>query len=247
MARQSGIWALKRSVSISRRSTMVGEKVLDLDEDDPILALDPDQGPGGLVDKELAILLVGAQLDDFDPVHWPVAVIVLQPCIGCRFLAQADYHHIPIFGRPGLQFVLHQLQIQGSQRMVKGHDLDQLVAQRPVKERVGSGALDADVLHGEVAGLVVLDLEVIVVNAVDREGERLGIRDWGLGGQARQLSLRVFPGSDLLADDGLQALGGGLDGALVDVGGDPAPAQLLGYGSGGAGADAAIQDQVTGV
>ena len=45
-------------------------------------------------------------------------------------------------------------------------------------------------------------------------------------------------------DDALQPFSGGLDGALVDIGGDPAPAQFLGAGSGCARANETIEDNI---
>jgi len=49
---------------------------------------------------------------------------------------------------------------------------------------------------------------------------------------------------DLIFNNILQPLGGGLDGALVDISGNPAPAEFLGDDSGSAGADETIQNQI---
>ena len=53
--------------------------------------------------------------------------------------------------------------------MVEGDDLDQPLAQRAVEEGIAAGAGDADVFAGQVHGFVVLDLQVVVVDAVDGE------------------------------------------------------------------------------
>ena len=56
--------------------------------------------------------------------------------------------------------------------MVEGDDLDQPPAQGTVEESVRLDALDADEFHGQVDRFVVLDVQVVVVDAVDAEGER---------------------------------------------------------------------------
>ena len=64
-----------------------------------------------------------------------------------------------------------------------------------------------------------------------------------------QLALAVGGGQclRLLAHHALQPLGRGLDGALVDVASNPAAAEFLGDGGGGARADKAVEDEVAGV
>lgn len=49
--------------------------------------------------------------------------------------------------------------------MTERDDLGQFLAERPVEEGIGFGAGDADVFAGEVDRLVVLDLQVVVVDA----------------------------------------------------------------------------------
>ena len=51
----------------------------------------------------------------------------------------------------------------------------------------------------------------------------------------------------LFDHDRLQPLGRGLDRALVDVAADPAAAEFLGHGGGGAGADETVEDEIIGV
>jgi len=95
----------------------------------------------------------------------------------------------------------------------------------------------------------MLDLEVIVVDAPDREGELGGVGFLVLllflekaALRLRRLCLLAF--LELLADDGLQPLRGGLNGALVDIAADPSATELLGYGGGGAGAEEGIENDV---
>lgn len=112
--------------------------------------------------------------------------------------------------------------------MVERYDLRQLGPQGAVEKRIGLRALDAEVLAGEIHRLVVLDLKVVVVHAPGRERQ--------LGRKRRRASVigvlerLLLPGSRcgaLLLADGGQALHGGLDGTLVDVGADPPPAKFL--------------------
>lgn len=108
------------------------------------------------------------------------------------------------------------------------------------------GAFDPDMLAGQIDGLVMLNGEIIIVDAVDREGQLRRCRFLGSisGGMRVQL-----PGLakllELVVDDGLQPPGGCLNGPLVDVAGNPAAAKPLGDGTGRAGADEAIQDEIT--
>jgi len=152
---------------------------------------------------------------------------------------------------PRVQLALQLLEIDGRERVVERDDLDQRPAERPVEERVRTGADDADVLAGEVDRLVVLDGEVVVVDAPQSEaelsrGRRLlgGLLHVGQRGLRGGASSRLLA-TDLVLDDPLQTLGGGLDGALVDVAPDPAAPELLRDRGGGAGADEAVEDKVS--
>lgn len=71
--------------------------------------------------------------------------------------------------------------------MRKGYDFDQAVSQGAVEVGVRTGAGDADVLTGEVDRLVVLDLQVVIVDPVDGEGE-LGRRRGIIISVRRQLT-----------------------------------------------------------
>ncbi len=138
--------------------------------------------------EEPAVLLVGAQLDDPQLVDRPALVGALQPGVDAGLFAQADHHDVAFLAGPGFELILHQLQVEQGQRMVEGDDLDELFAQGAVEEDVGLETFDADVLHGQIDGLVVLDAEVVVVDAVDGEGQgswwrrRVGIFEGGEGG-----------------------------------------------------------------
>ncbi len=50
-------------------------------------------------------------------------------------------------------------------------DLNESLAERAFKEAVGAKARDADVFEGEFEGFVVLELEIVVVDAVVIEPE----------------------------------------------------------------------------
>ena len=52
----------------------------------------------------------------------------------------------------------------------KGMILTSRLPERAVEEGIAAGAGDADVLAGQVDGFVVLDVQVVVVDAVDGEG-----------------------------------------------------------------------------
>ena len=123
--------------------------------------------------------------------------------------------------------------------MVEGDDLHQALAKRAVEIDVGLGAGDADVFAGQVDGFVVLDLQVVVVDTVDCEAQLRG-RGGCLALHARQFLFFAFCFFHLLLDHALQPFGRGLDRALVDIGGDPAPAQFLGDGGSRTGANEAI-------
>ena len=104
---------------------------------------------------------VGAQLDDLDLVgHVPAlaqTVPFLQPGIGGEFFAQADDDHVAVFVGTGGQLALDLFQVERGEGMAERDNLDQPLAQRAVEEGVGAAAGDADVLAGQLHGLVVLD------------------------------------------------------------------------------------------
>src|SRR5690606_7838529 len=120
------------------------------------------------------------------------------------------------------------LEIDGAERMAERHDLHEPLAERAVEEAVCATALDADVFAGQLDGLVVLDLEVVVVHAPDSEAELRGC-GIGLSGGVVNVQLLLSGGhlAGLRADDRLEPLRRRLDGALVDVAADPPPAELL--------------------
>src|SRR5690606_646184 len=98
------------------------------------------------------------------------------------------------------------------------------------------------VLARQIDRFVVLDGQVVVVDAPVGEAALSRQRRIAL---AQQLALRrLATFRSLLLHDPLQALGRGLDRALVDVAADPAAAELLRDGSGGTGADEAVEYQV---
>ena len=123
---------------------------------------------------EAAVPGIGAQLDDFDLVgHVPAlaqTVPVFQPGVRSQLLAQADDDHVAVFVGTGGQLALDLFQVERGDGMVEGDDLDQPLAERAVEEGIAAGAGDADVLAGQLHGFVVLDGEVVVVDAVDGEG-----------------------------------------------------------------------------
>lgn len=124
--------------------------------------------------------------------------------------------------------------------MVEGDDLHQPVAEPAVEERIGATAHNADMLAGQLHRLVVLDLQIVIVDPPAGEAElgRFGRAVFILD----QLALRLTVGrSDLFTHHRLQTLGGGLDGALVDVAADPAAAEFLGQITSGSGARKAVQ------
>jgi len=129
--------------------------------------------------------------------------------------------------------------------VLEGDDFGELFAAGAVEVGVDLGAGDAEVFAGEGDRFVVLDLEVVVVDAVDGEGEGGGRRRCGLVGD--ELAGGGGLGGVLLGDDGLEAFAGGLEGTFVNVGPDPAATEFLGYGAGGAGAEKAVKHHVAGV
>ena len=67
---------------------------------------------------------------------------------------------------------------------MNGTIFDQGLAPRSLKETVAFGARDAEVLTGEFYGFIVLDLQVVVVDAPDTKGKLRGLccrRDFGSG------------------------------------------------------------------
>ena len=103
--------------------------------------------------------------------------------------------------------------------MVEGQDLDELPTERPIEEGIGPGALHSERLAGEFDRFVMLDRQVVVVDAVGREPE-LGRLHAAI--RAVQGRLARARRGRLLADDVHHALRRRLDRALVDVAGDPA-------------------------
>ena len=175
-------------------------------------------------------------------------VPILDPGIGSQFLAEAHEDHATIFLWPRFQLSFHFFQIQRGERMSEGDDLRELPVHQAVKEAIGVRALDPDVLAGKIDRLVVLNGEIIVIHAVHCEGQlrwRRLLRGIG-GGIGIQL-----PGfAELLylfVNDGLEPLGGCLNSPFIDVAGNPAAAKALGDGTGCAGADEAVEDEVSGI
>ena len=146
------------------------DEVLDLDHQGISLAFDRHLGLGRLVEEELAVFLISAQLDHVDLVDRAALVVLRQPGVDGQLLAQADHGDVPLLARTGLELILDQLQVQRGKGMVEGHDLDQVLAPRAVEERIGLGLLDAHQLHRQVDCLVVLHLQVVVVDLVDGKG-----------------------------------------------------------------------------
>ena len=110
--------------------------------------------------------------------------------------------------------------------MVERHDLDQPPALRAVKNRIGARARHAQVLAGQLHRLVVLDVQVVVVDAVSGKAKLAG----ALRGVATLYQVNLLGrsgGSGLGTHQLLNAFGGGLDGAFVDVASDPAAAAPL--------------------
>ena len=141
------------------------------------------------------------------------------------------------------------LQIGGTERVVERDDFDEALALDSVEIRVRLGAGDADVLAGQRHGFVVLDGEVVIVHPVDAEGKRGGCDGVRLRHfAAKQIAFGFFRSflflCELIADDGLQAFAGGLDGTLVDVAADPTTTKFLRDGSGRSGADEAVENEV---
>lgn len=85
----------------------------------------------------------------------------------------------------------HFVQVKRRKRVVEGNDLHHVAPQNPVKQAVGAGALDAGVLAGQVDGLVVLDLRVVVVDPPDRQEQLARLRRRVLGAIACPHSRRV--------------------------------------------------------
>src|SRR5690606_7278112 len=226
------------------------DEVVYLDDDLLLLASDLHPGLGRPVRDELAVLRIAAELDHLDAVgrtaaHAPQLVPFLQPCVRRQLLAEADHDDVTVLLRPRLQLALHLLEIDGAQRMAERHDLHEPLAECTIEEAVRAAALYADVFAGQLDGLVVLDLEVVVVHAPDREAELGGPRV-GAGFDVVDvqllLSRRRLVG--LRTHYGLESLRRGLDGALVDVAADPATAELLCDSCRGAAADEAVEDDV---
>lgn len=166
-------------------------------------------------------------------------VVLLQPVFDIGFFSKSDDKDITLV-IPGFDLVLDDLEVQDRKGVFERDDPNEFIATSAIKEGVGFVFFDTDMFNGEFGGFVVLDLKIIVVDAVNREGQGC----WGgvfLPLFKLQLALLdLFLFDDLLVNDGLEALGRGLDGTFVDVGGDPSPAQFLGDSSGGTRADETI-------
>ena len=155
-----------------------------------------------------------------------VAVVGIHPSACVQLPAQAHHHHIALFAGAGFQLVAHGLQVQRGQGVVKGHDLHQPPALRTVKECIGARARHAQVLAGQLHRLVVLDVQVVVVDAVGGKAKLAGALR-GVAALHQVALLGRSGGSGLGAHQLLNAFGGGLDRAFIDVAPDPAAAAPL--------------------
>src|SRR5690606_20480365 len=187
-----------------------GDEILDLDVQLAALAPYRDAGLCLFVLDETAVLGVVAQLDDLDVVRVGLllaqAVPFGQPGVAGQLLAQADHGDRAVLVGPGVQLGLDRLQVHRRERMAEGNDLDQTLAQQAVEVGIAAQPLHAQVLAGQVHRLVVLDSQVVVVDAP--VGEAKLRRRWRIARAQRRALGRLGAFSALFRHDQLQAFRG---------------------------------------
>ena len=77
--------------------------------------------------------------------------------------AEADECDVAILVGSCVQLTPKLIEIERCERMTEGDDLDELPAERSIEVGVSPRPLHADMLAGEIDGLVVLDVQVVVV------------------------------------------------------------------------------------
>ena len=137
----------------------------------------------GSMREEAPVPGIPAQLDHLDLVGhvalFAKSVPFGQPAVDRHLFPQPDHDHVPGFVGTVAQLSLDFFQVQRRDGMAEGHDLGELLAQRAIEETIGLDAGHPHLLDREVEGFVVLDLQIVIVDPVDRESE-LG----GLGGSS---------------------------------------------------------------
>ncbi len=115
--------------------------------------------------EELAVLRIGPELDQADPVDRPDAVVVGEPGLARELAPERDHDDVALLVRALLQLLGDRLEIERAARVVETDDVQQLSPERALKERVRLRPVRAEMLDGEIDCLVVLDREVVVVDA----------------------------------------------------------------------------------
>jgi hypothetical protein len=63
--------------------------------------------------------------------------------------------------------LLHFFQIQRRDGMMEWHDLDQFLPKCAIKEGIGFGARYAGMFNCQIEGFVVLDLQIVIIDAIE--------------------------------------------------------------------------------